>query len=271
MINEIIHGDCLEVMNDIPDMSIDLILCDLPYGSTRCKWDTIIPFESLWVHYKRIIKDRGVILLCGQEPFSSYLRTSGIDLYKYDWYWEKDKGANFLFGNKQPLKNIEIISCFYKQQPIYNPQKVANPKGTSKRHLSPNPIKFSSNVKEIMGDSWKAPDMGIAQNCYSKTYEPDKLLPKQLIYFAREQRNKLHPTQKPVALFEYLIKTYTNEGDLVLDNCAGSFTTAVASDNTKRNWVCIEKEAKYCEIGRKRIKENRERLLNLDKCAKLDI
>ncbi len=249
-------GDCLELMKSIPDKSIDMILCDLPYGTTACKWDTIIPFEPLWEQYKRIIKDSGAVLLCGNEPFSSKLRLSNLEQFNYDWYWQKDKAANFLFGNKMPLKILEIISVFLNKQPTYNPQKEINPRGISKRHLSRNPSKITKNVKEVMGESWKETKMNETQNYHGKNYEPDKLLPKQLIYFSREQRGKLHPTQKPVALFEYLIKTYTNEGDLVLDNCAGSGTTGVACKNLNRNFILIEQDQKYCKIAEERIKND---------------
>ncbi len=241
------QGDCLEVMKGIEDKSIDLILADLPYGTTACKWDTIIPFEPLWEQYKRIIKDNGAIVLFGSEPFSSKLRMSNLKIYRYDWYWEKDKGSNFLFGNKQPMKVIETISVFYKKQPTFHSQKILNPNGVSKRHLSfGKGIGNSDRAKEIMPNMPDKPKAG-------KNYEPDKLLAKQVIYFSREQRNKLHPTQKPVALFEYLIKTYTNEGDLVLDNTAGSGTTGVACKNLNRNFILIEQDEKYCEVIKERV------------------
>jgi len=251
-------GDCLEVMKDIPDNSVDMVLCDLPYGTTKCKWDIIIPFESLWKEYHRIAT--GPILLFGNEPFSSKLRISNLDEFRYDWYWQKDNAANFLFGNKMPLKNIEVISTFYTKQPIYNPQKQINPKGPSKRYLSPDPSKISKHVKEIMGDAWKETQMDDSQNYHGKDYEPDKLLPKQLIYFSREQRGRVHPTQKPVTLFEYLIKTYTNEGMTVLDNCAGSGTTAIAAINTNRKWICIEKDESYANAAQERISEHEQTL-----------
>lgn len=253
--NVAIKGDCLEVMKSIDDKSIDCIICDPPFGSTRCKWDIVIPFDKLWLHYNRIIKDNGAILLFGNEPFSSKLRLSNINDFRYDWYWQKDKGANFLFGNKQPLKVIEIISVFYKNQPTYNPQKEINPKGVSKRHLSKNPSKITKNVKEVMGESWHETVMDETQNYHGKDYEPDKLLPKQLVYFAREQRGKLHPTQKPVALLEYLIKTYTNEGETVLDSCAGVGSLAIAAMRTNRNFICIEKDAEYYRLMTERINQ----------------
>ena len=249
----LLHGDCLELMATIESGSIDMILCDLPYGTTACKWDTIIPFEPLWAHYKRIIKKNGAIVLFGAEPFSSALRMSNIKNYKYDWYWQKDKAANFLFGNKMPLKIIETASVFYAIQPTYNAQKTINHNGVSKRHLYKNPSKITKNVRDVMGDAWKETELDSTQNYHGSNYEPDKLLPKSLVYFAREQRNKLHPTQKPVALLEYLIRTYTNEGEVVLDNAMGSGSTGIACLNTGRNFIGIEKDAGYFEIARKRL------------------
>lgn len=251
--NQIYLGDCLSVMQEIEDKSVDLILCDLPYGTTKCKWDIIIPFEKLWEQYNRIVKDNAAILLFGNEPFSSYLRISNIEQYRYDWYWQKDKAANFLFGNKMPLKNIEIISCFYSKQPTYNPQKEIRKDGIHKGSFYKNPAKISNNVKEIMGDSWKETEMDSKQNYSGKNYEPDKLLPKQLVYFAKDQRGKLHPTQKPVSLLEYLIKTYTNDNAIVLDNCCGSGSTCLAAKNLNRQFIGIEKEKAYYDIARKRL------------------
>lgn len=245
LISKIFNEDCLDYMLNIEGSSIDLILCDLPYGSTKCKWDVVIPFDQLWERYNRILKPNGAALLFGNEPFSSHLRLSNLKDYRYDWYWEKDKGANFLFGNKQPIKIIENICVFYKNQPTYNPQKIPNPKGVSKRHLSKNPSKISQNVKDIMGESWKETEMDESQNYHGANYEPDKLLPKNLIYQAKDQRNKLHPTQKPVGLLEYFIKTYTNPGDTVLDNCAGSGSTGVACQNLGRHCIMIEKDYNY--------------------------
>ena len=248
-------GDCLDIMPQISDQSVDMILADLPYGTTKCKWDNLIDLTHLWKEYTRIIKPGGAILLFGNEPFSSLLRTSNLDWYRYDWYWQKDRAANFLFGNRQPLKNIEIISVFYQSQPTYNPQKTINPKGPSKRHLSKNPAKISSHVKEIMGEGWKATEMDADQNYHGKSYEPDKLLPKQLIYFAKDSRKRLHPTQKPVSLLEYLIRTYTNENETVLDNTAGSGSTGVACQKTGRHGIMIEKSKEYFEIMSNRLKE----------------
>lgn len=252
---QLLQGDCLEVMKDIPDKSIDMVLCDLPYGTTACKWDSIIPFEPLWKQYNRVIKPEGCIALFGSEPFSSKLRMSNLKNYKYDWYWEKDKGANFLFGNKMPIKIIETISVFYQSQPTYISQKTINPAGISKRHLAKNPGKITKNVKAVMGDSWKETIMDETQNYFGSNYEPDKLLAKQLIYFARDARGKVHPTQKPVPLLEYLIKTYTLEGETILDNCMGSGSTGVACVNTSRDFVGIELDQHYYEVACKRIAE----------------
>ena len=240
MLNKVIQGDCLEVMKDIPDKSIDMILCDLPYGTTACKWDTIIPFEPLWEQYKRIIKDNGAIVLFGSEPFSSALRMSNIKNYKYDWIWEKSIGANPLLCKKRPMKYHENISIFYKKQPTYNPQM------TKGKMRNKKPEMFGNKVDENWGGSMRG-IKGIDN-------VNDLYYPRSYQYFSNaNQKDKVHPTQKPVALFEYLIKTYTNEGDLVLDNCAGSGTTGVACKNLNRNYILIEKEPEYIDIINKRL------------------
>lgn len=255
-VNTIIEGDCLQVMKEIDDKSIDLILADLPYGTTACKWDTIIPFEPLWEQYKRIIKNNGAIVLTASQPFTSALVMSNPKMFKYDLTWDKQLTSGFLNANRMPLRSHEDILVFYSKQPTYNPQKVKGNKNHSKG-------KMTSDTNNDYGKYGKIDNTELLG---------DMKHPKSIISFEKPHPSKsIHPTQKPVSLFEYLIKTYTNEGDLVLDNCAGSFTTAIASENLKRNWICIEKEAEYCAIGEKRIKENRERLLNIGNCAKLDI
>jgi DNA modification methylase len=242
MENTIICGDCLEVMKDIPDKSIDMILCDLPYGTTACKWDTIIPLEPLWEQYKRIIKDNGAIVLFGSEPFSSYLRISNIKDFKYDWVWNKRKAGNIFLAKYQPMKTHEIISVFNAKN--YYPIKTPRDK-----------IKQSKNYGT--GQS-----MGGDKSKEDKIYTYTDKNPISILDFSNaSQKGKTHPTQKPVALFEYLIKTYTNEGDTVLDNCAGSGTTAIACLNTNRNYILIEKEPEYIEVINKRISEHQERLL----------
>ena len=236
--NTVIHWDCLIEMKGIPDKSVDMILCDLPYGTTACKRDTIIPFEPLWEQYNRIIKDNGAIVLFGSEPFSSALRMSNIKQYKYDWIWEKNKWANFASVKYQPMKVHEIISVFNKHN--YYP------------------------VKEEYSDAWKSRNK-YKRNVWWKIVEvywitkidmdiiPEWNLRNPRSVFKINTEHWFHPTQKPVALFEYLIKTYTKEGDLVLDNCAGSWTTAIACINTKRNYILIEKEQEYIDIINKRL------------------
>ena len=213
-------------------------------GTTACKWDTIIPFEPLWEQYKRIIKDNGAIVLTASQPFTTDVINSARDIFKYEIIWERALSGNPFLVKKQPLKVHENVLVFYKKFGIYNPQMTTGKMRNKKITGAFKDIKQVDNVT-------------------------DQYYPRSVQYYDNaDRKNKVHPTQKPVALFEYLIKTYTNEGDLVLDNCAGSFTTAIASENLKRNWICIEREAEYCEIGRKRIEENRERLRILDNCAK---
>lgn len=237
-------GDCLDRMKEIPDGSADMILCDLPYGTTACKWDSVIPFELLWDHYRRIAKPSAAIVLFGVEPFSSLLRASWLGGYKYDWYWNKRHGANFAQANKRPLKTIECISVFYSKPPVYIPQKSPNPKGVERRsNYTPSRQKpaFVGQVSTTLEFSNPG-----------ASYENDKLLPKALIEFGREYK-PVHPTQKPVALMEYLIRTYTNEGETVLDNCMGSGTTGVACMNTGRKFIGIERDEDYFRIASERI------------------
>ncbi|HQO99309.1 MAG TPA: site-specific DNA-methyltransferase [Caldisericia bacterium] len=239
-LNKIYNMDCLEVMKQIDDKSVDLILCDLPYGTTACKWDTIIPFEPLWKEYKRIIKDNGAIVLTASQPFTSALVMSNLDMFKYELIWEKEKATNFMLLSKQFGRVHENILIFYKKQPKYNPIMIpANPDKIDKRKRFNDVIKKDGVIPEI------------------KLYRPkdDGLrYPTSILYFNRDE-NSLHPTQKPVALFEYLIKTYTNEGDLVLDNCIGSGTTAVACEKLGRKWIGIEREQEYVDIANKRLEK----------------
>jgi len=235
-IDQIICGDCLEVMKEIPNKSIDMILCDLPYGTTACKWDTIIPFEPLWKQYKRIIKDKGVIVLTASQPFTSLLITSNLKMFKYEWIWEKEQGVNFLLSKKVPLKVHENILVFGGN--IYFPQME---KGKPYLSGKGNSGDVTKNVIKI------------------QTKNEGTRYPRSVIKINREVG--LHPTQKPVALFEYLIKTYTNEGDLVLDNCIGSGTTAVACLQTNRHFIGIELSPEYCEIARNRISKIQPQLV----------
>jgi site-specific DNA-methyltransferase (adenine-specific) len=243
--NKLYLGDCLEVMKFIPDKSIDLILADLPYGTTACKWDVIIDFKLLWIQYERVIKDNGCIALFGSEPFSSLLRTSNLKMFKYDWIWEKSNPANIASSNTRPLKYHEIISIFYKNQPIYNKQMIPRSElGTLRLKNKNNPIRFSGT--DIQGNKEIKKDYDINR------YDENLKNPSDIIYF-KVNRGKLHPTQKPVELCEYLIKTYTQENDLVLDNCFGSGSTLVAAKNLNRQFIGIEKNEVYFEIARKRL------------------
>lgn len=233
MINTVIHGDCLELMKDIPDKSIDMILCDLPYGTTACKWDTIIPFEPLWEQYKRIIKDNGAIVLTASQPFTSALVMSNIKYFKYCWYWDKVRGSNFATVNIRPFNSCEEVVIFYNKQPTYNPQKEIGKPYIQKQGYVGEAKQTGLSRKEVI------------------TINNGERFPLSILKFSKE--SGFHPTQKPVALFEYLIKTYTNEGDTVLDNCAGSGTTGVACKNTGRNYILIEKEQEYIDIINKRL------------------
>tara|TARA_Y100001937_G_scaffold15287_1_gene20879 strand:+ start:196 stop:927 length:732 start_codon:yes stop_codon:yes gene_type:complete len=234
------NEDCLNILPIIPNKSIDLILTDPPYGMTQCKWDSIIPFEPMWKELKRIIKDDGCIALFGNEPFSSSLRMSNIKNFKYDWYWQKDKCTNHLNCKKQPMRNTEIISIFYKKQCLYNPQ-IEN-----KNLLNIRPANVKRSQTEVYGKMSKV----------SKREIPiDKTYPKQTLKFnVCWYKGKIfHPTQKPIPLLEYLIKTYTHENDMVLDFTMGSGSTGVASKNLNRHFIGIEKDTKYFEIAKNRI------------------
>lgn len=232
----IIHGDCLNEMMFLDDQSIDMILCDLPYGTTACKWDTIIPFQQLWEAYKRVIKPNGVIVLTAQTPFDKTLGCSNLPWLRYEWIWEKDNATGFLQAKKAPMKKHENVLVFYQKQPTYNPQFWhSKPYKTTNKSLSAN-----------YADGVKTKHQGVVNESNGERY------PLSILQCKRDFQ-KLHPTQKPVALFEYLIKTYTNPGDLVLDNCAGSGTTAIAALNTGRRYICIEKEKEYFDLMATRI------------------
>ena len=237
-------GDCLELMKGIPDKSVDMILCDLPYGTTACKWDTVIPFEPLWEQYNRVIKDNGAVVLFGSEPFSSALRSSNFQLYKYDWKWIKDGSTGFQTVKTQPMRKYEDIMIFSKgtiasgspRNMKYNPQGLVEINKTKKVGKKP----------QYIGDR---------PNQEGKEYVAKYTnYPVNLLEFPRD-KNTVHPTQKPIALLEYLIKTYTNEGDVVLDNCMGSGSTCVACVNTNRHYIGFEKEPKYFDIACKRLDE----------------
>lgn len=229
------QGDCLDIMGvNIPDKSVDMILCDLPYGTTQCSWDTMIPFEPLWEQYKRVIKDNGAIVLFGSEPFTSKLVCSPIDLFRYDLVWCKNRGTDFLNANRKPLDCHENILVFYKKSPTYNKQQWYS-----------SPYKRKGNNRRAV--------------VYGAVHEMGRVSsgernPTSILCFARAE-NRLHPTQKPVALLEWLIRTYTSEGETVLDNCMGSGSTGVACIGTNRKFIGIEKDEKIFDVAKKRIEE----------------
>lgn len=238
----LLHGDCLELMKDIPDGSVDMILCDLPYGTTACKWDSIIPFEPLWECYKRIIVPNGAIVLFGSEPFSTKLRNSNMDCYKYDWIWKKESPTGFVTVKLQPMRIYENISVF----------SLGTCATGGKRNMKyyPQGLKVT-NKKCVVGR--KPEYLGKKTRQLGKEYiQKYTNYPKNIIEFKRD-KDKLHPTQKPVALLEYLIKTYTNQGETVLDNCMGSGSTGVACVNTGRHFIGMEMDKKYFDIAKQRI------------------
>lgn len=231
---ELWHGDCLELMKDLPDGSVDMVLCDMPYGTTRNKWDKCIPLEKLWQEYKRVVKKNGAIVLFAQTPFDKVLGASNLDMLKYEWIWEKPQGTGHLHAKKMPMKSHENILVFYRQLPTYNPQW-----------------------------EWGTP-YTVTQSSHSTNYGKQKDLvttisdgrryPKDVLRFGKAETDKhLHPTQKPVALLKYMIKTYTDSGDTVLDNCMGSGSTGVACVDTNRHFIGIELDDDYFNIAKQRI------------------
>lgn len=232
-------GDCLELMKGIPDKSIDMILCDLPYGTTRNKWDSVIPLDKLWEQYEGIIKDNGAIVLFSQMPFTAKLVHSNLKLFKYEWIWQKDNATGFLNAKKMPLKIHENILVFYKKLPTYNPQMR---KGFKPYTCKQGRGSSSWNYNENFG--------GYITENNGERYPVDVIKEKR--------ENGLHPTQKPVELLEYLIKTYTNEGEIVLDNCMGSGSTGVACINTNRNFIGFDINKDYIELSKKRIEETKK-------------
>ena len=238
-LNKIYNMDCLEGMKLIPDKSIDMILCDLPYGTTACKWDTIIPFEPLWEQYKRVIKPNGAIVLTAREPFTSMLITSNMKSYKHKWIWNKKQSGSFANAKYMPLQIEEDVVVFAYGKvnyfPVMRKGKMRKKGGSNKQ--------IQSMSKFIRPDYYK----------YSDEYYPVNILDE--FPNCSNKKGREHPTQKPVAPFEYLIKTYTNESETVLDNCMGSGTTAVACINTNRNYIGFELSEEYCNIAEERIRE----------------
>ena len=246
-LDKIYNEDCLEGMKRIPDGSVDAIICDLPYGTTACAWDSVIPFDKLWEQYNRIIKDNGAIILFGQEPFSSLLRVSNIKYYRYDIYWQKERLTNIMQVKRRVGKDVETISIFYKNQCTYNPQMV--------KYDGP---KRGNKVKN--GKLGKLVDY----NNDKKVFEYNDTgfrYPTQVWKFKRDiLTSNIHPTQKPIALYEELIKTYSNPGDLILDNCSGSGTIAIAALNTGRHFIGFELDKGYFDKACKRIAAEKAQL-----------
>ena len=237
---KLLNGNCLELMKDIPDGSVDLILCDPPYGTTDCKWDSVLPFDQLWTEYNRLLKPNGAAVLFAAQPFTTQLINSNRKAFRYCWYWMKNQPTGFTFAKYQPLRKVEDICVFYKKMPTYNPQgllEIENPKTRQRK-------------KERDDHIYK---MGTLMNAYTPRFTN---YPKNVLQFNTERG--LHPTQKPVPLLEYLVKTYTNPGDTVLDNCMGSGSTGVAVKRVGgRHFIGIEQNLDYFEIAQKRIEGER--------------
>jgi len=246
-LGKLYHGNCLEIMPQLEP--VDLVICDLPYGTTACKWDTVIPFKPLWKQYKRLINDDGAILLMAMQPFTSALVMSNIGWFKYEWIWIKNSGADVLMAKNKPLNRTESVLVFSnatfgtdsKNRMKYNPQGV---------------IRINKNIsgKNISGKNF-CPGRTFKKVSFVQTHTN---YPNNILKFKKD--GKLHPSQKPADLFEYLIKTYANDDDTIIDNCAGSGTTAIACERLNRKWIGIEIEEKYCEIAAKRIEQERKQL-----------
>lgn len=239
--NYLWNGDCLELMQDIPDKSMDAIICDLPYGTTACKWDSVIPFEPLWEQYKRIIKDNGAIVLFGSQPFTSVLVCSNIKMFKYEWIWEKDGGSNFATVKYMPMKEHENILVFGKGKVKYNEQRQER-------------IGSRKGKKTTTTDSGRKDSVYGTQKGGGTFDVPELRCPRSIQRFKRERG--LHPTQKPLSLLKYLVKTYTNENDWVLDNACGSNTTGIACYDLNRNYIGIEKDIDIYNVAKKRVEKN---------------
>lgn len=224
-------GDCLERMRELPDASVDMILCDLPYGTTQNKWDAVIPFEPLWAEYWRVCKPNAAVVLTAAQPFTSALVMSQPREFKYDWTWRKQIGRGHLNAKKMPLKDKEDVCVFYRQQCTYNPQMTFGKP-------------YSAKEKGAFRESKKTTENYGAFSNENRADNGGVRYPKQVLDFNSVERG-IHPTQKPVSLFEYMIRTYTDEGMTVLDNCAGSGTTAIAAERTGRSWICIERDPEY--------------------------
>ena len=235
-------GDCLERMKEIPDGSVDMVLTDPPYGTTACKWDSIIPLEPMWEQLKRVIKPNGAVVMTASQPFTTTLIASNMKMFKYCWVWEKTMASNFALAKKQPFKKHEDICVFYRKQPVYNPQMESGKSYTDRRSIGARNASVGAET-------------GVKRNPIKNT---GTRYPSSVQKFSNGNNGNVHPTQKPVALMEYLIRTYTNEGETVLDFTCGSGSTGVAAVNTSRNFIGIELDPDYFAIAEKRIQEAAE-------------
>jgi site-specific DNA-methyltransferase (adenine-specific) len=242
---QLINADCLQAMPDIPDGSVDMVLADVPYGTTACKWDTVIPFEPMWEQLKRVTKPNGAIVLTASQPFTSALIMSNVKMFKYEWIWEKDKPSNFALANRMPLKYHESVCVFYKKQCTYN-KKMQERTGSGKQRIKY--IVDNTNRKSDHITCVDSPKM------FGELKNPSTIQK----FSTGRRKDGIHPTQKPVALMEYLIKTYTNEGETVLDFTMGSGTTGVACANLNRSFIGIEMDADYFALASKRIQDAHE-------------
>lgn len=237
-------ADCFDAMSEIADGSVDMVMCDLPYGTTQNKWDSVLPLDDLWASYEWVCKHNAAIVLTAAQPFTSALVMSNLQSFKYDWAWRKPKGTGHLNAKRMPMRDKEDILVFYEKQCTYNPQMTEG-----------QPYKNKAG-KDHAGNGSMTESYGAYTNF--RNDNEGKRYPKQVIDFGVVERGTIHPTQKPVALFEYLIRTYSNEGDTVLDNCAGSGTTAIAAENAGRKWICIERDPVYAEKAIARIRAHVE-------------
>jgi len=253
---KLIHGDCLEEMKNIPDGSVDMVLTDPPYGTTACKWDTVIDLELMWEQLRRVIKPNGAIVMTASQPFTSALVMSNVKMFKYEWIWDKAKGSNPLLSKKQPMKSHENILVFSKQQTKYFPQMTEGKPYTIPKTGGNRTNKITGSTKD--------------SDNFIQSTDPTKRFPLTIQKYSIHCGSKLHPTQKPVALMEYLIKTYTNEGETVLDFTMGSGTTGVACRNLNRNFIGIELDETYFEIAKERIANSPE-IPNSSICGQLPL
>jgi len=244
--NGVFHiGDCFDVMAKLPDASVDMVLCDLPYGTTQNKWDSVLPLDALWREYWRIAKPNAAVVLTASQPFTSALIMGQIQHFRYEWIWKKNMGSGFAAAKYQPMRYHESVLIFYKQRPVYNPQPTAR-NSTASENVCKRPVRSGANKSNHT-----------PMSTVMRQYDPKSKGPESVLSFDSVPNGgggKLHPTQKPVDLFEYLIRTYTNEGMTVLDNTAGSGTTAIAAERSNRRWICIERDEGYAAKAIERIR-----------------